>query len=120
MRRRVQNKPSLLSPAGNFIKRLSQPDSKFRRRIFRIGSWSLALFFLYSFMSGTYGIPRIIRLKMEKDALIKSNRQQLAQLVDREQTRDKLLYDFRYIEYIARTKYHMVAPNEIIYRYRGQ
>lgn len=70
-------------------------------------------------MSGTYGIPRIIRLKMEKDALINSNRHQLAQLVDSEQIRDKLLYDFRYIEQIARTKYYMAAPNETIYRYRG-
>lgn len=119
MRRRVKNKPSLLSPAGSFLKRLAQSDSIFRRRVFRIGCWSFALFFVYSVMSGNYGIPRIIRLKMEKEALIQDNRRQIIQLVDNEQIRDKLRYDMNYIEYIARSRYHMAAPNEIIYRYRG-
>ena len=71
-------------------------------------------------MSGTYGIPRIVRLTLERDALTDANRQLQVQLVDAARTRQMLQEDLRYIEYIARTQYFMAAPNETIYRYRGR
>lgn len=76
--------------------------------------------FLYSLMSGTYGIPRIIRLELQRKTLIKSNQQELVNLIDASRIKKMLMYDKGYIEYIARTRYHMVYPGETIYRYRGQ
>jgi len=120
MPRRRKTKPSLLSPASNFLKRISDGDSRLRRRLVKICAWSLALFFIYTCMSGTYGFPRIIRLKMEKDALMDANRRQLVQLADDLRIRSLLKTDPSYIEYIARSRYHMAATNETIYRYGGR
>ncbi len=104
----------------NFIKRLSGTDLRLRRKLVKYGFLIIGLFFLYSVMSGTYGIPRIVRLEMERNSLIQTNRAELADLIDSERIRDMLLDDADYIEFLARTRYHMVYPNEIIYRYRGQ
>jgi cell division protein FtsB len=71
-------------------------------------------------MSGTYGIPRIVRLEMEKESLIKANRALTIELIDAERIKKMLQSDPGYIEYIARTRYHMARPNETIYRYRRQ
>jgi cell division protein FtsB len=71
-------------------------------------------------MGGTYSIPRIIRLKMEQQALIEANRQYTVELVDAARVRRLLLTSPSYIEYIARSRYRMVRPNETIYRYRGR
>lgn len=71
-------------------------------------------------MSGTYGIPRIIRLEMEKRALIKANKSLTIELIDADRIREMLKSDPTYIESIARTKYHMAYPDETIFRYRGQ
>ncbi len=110
-----------MSPlTGNLIKRLSGTDLRLRRKLVKYGFTAIGLVFLYSLASGTYGIPRIIRLEMERKALIQSNRTELVDLIDSERIRDMLLNDKDYIEFIARTRYHMVYPNETIYRYRGQ
>ncbi len=71
-------------------------------------------------MSGTYGIPRIIRLELEESALTGENRQLIAELIDAQREREMLRTDRNYIEYIARTKYFMSYPDETIYRYRGR
>ncbi len=120
MPRRVKKQPSLFAPAGNLIKRLSDTDVRLRRKIVKAGLWTIALLFIYSFMSGTYGIPRIIRLELEKKSLVAANRQLVVELIDAERTRRMLENDPVYIEYIARTRYHMAYPAETIYRYRGQ
>ena len=119
-RRVTKKRPSILAPAGNFVKRVTDDSARIRRRLVTIGFWIIALFFAYSFVSGDYGIPRIIRLELEKRQLQEANRQQLAQLIDATRERDMLKSDHTYIEYIARTKYHMARPNETIYRYRGR
>jgi len=80
----------------------------------------MALLFLYSLMSGTYGLPRIVRLKIEKEALIEANRECVVELVDMARVRRMLRSDPAYIERIARMRYHMVRSGETIYRYRGQ
>jgi cell division protein FtsB len=118
--RRAKKKRSLLAPAGSLIKRLSDTNVRLRRRFIRYGLWTLGLLFLYSLLSGTYGIPRIIRLHIEKQALIESNRQRSAELVDLARIRGLLQQDQSYIERVARERYHMVWPNETIYRYRGR
>ena len=120
MSRRIKKKPSLFAPAGNLLKKLSNTDARVRRRVVKIGLWVLGLFFLYSFMSGTYGITRIIRLEIERKQLTEANQQQLVELIDAVRVREMLKSDPNFIEYIARTRYHMAYPNEIIYRFRGQ
>jgi cell division protein FtsB len=121
MARRIKQSRSLLGPlAENFVKRLSNTDARLRRMIVMYGFVFLGVFFLYSLMSGTYGIPRIVRLELEKKTLIDANRRQLAQFIDAAAVRKMLTSDRNYIEYIARTRYHMVYPNEVIYRYRGR
>ena len=119
-RRVTKKKPSILAPAGTFIKRVSDDSARVRRRLFTIGYILISLFFAYSFVSGDYGIPRIVRLELEKRGLDTANRKQLAMLIDATRERDMLKSDPVYIEYIARTKYHMAHPNETIYRYRGR
>jgi cell division protein FtsB len=63
-------------------------------------------------------VPRIVRLNLKKDALIETNRRLAADLIDATRVRDMLDRDSVYIEQIARTRYFMVRPNEIVYRYR--
>jgi cell division protein FtsB len=120
MPRRIKQKPSLLAPAGQLLRRLSDADVRTRRRITRYSLWVIGLFFLYTLMSGTYGIPRIARLKIEKETLIEDSRQRLAELVDEVRVREMLKNDPVYIEFVARTEYYLARPNEIIYRYRGR
>jgi cell division protein FtsB len=120
MPRRVKKQTSIFAPASNFIKRLSDTDVRLRRKVLRLGLWAMAAVFLYSFMSGTYGIPRIIRLELEKRALIKANKSLTVELIDADRIRQMLKNDPNFIEYIARTKYHMAYPDETIFRYRGQ
>jgi cell division protein FtsB len=118
--RRARKKNSLFAPAGSLIKRLSDTNVRLRRKFTRYGLWALGVLFLYSLMSGTYGIPRIIGLHLEKQALIESNRRRTAELVDLIRVRRLLQFDNGYIEQIARKRYHMVRANETIYRYRGR
>ena len=120
MPRRVKKQPSLLAPAGNLLKKISDTDIRLRRKVVRYGLWAIAVLFVYSLMSGTYGLPRIVRLEMEKKSLIQANQELRGELIDAERIRTLLLTDPDYIEYVARTRYHMVYPNETIYRYRGQ
>lgn len=121
MSRRIKQSRSLLAPlTSNFIKRLSNTDKRLRRKVIRYGFWAIGLLFCYSLMSGTYGLPRIIRLEMRKQALIDANRQQLIELVDADRIRRMLKNSPQYIESIARTRYHMVYPGEIIFRYGGR
>ena len=121
MPHRIKKKRSLFAPlADNFINRLSASDSRFRRKLVKISFWVVGAIFCYTLMSGNYGIPRIIRLEMQKHSLIEANQRLTADLIDAGRIRKLLEKDPSYIEYIARTKYRMVRPNETIYRYRGQ
>ncbi|RKX26742.1 MAG: hypothetical protein DRP45_02720 [Candidatus Zixiibacteriota bacterium] len=120
MPRRVRKKTPLFAPAGSLIRKLSETDKRLRRKILKISLWGLAVLFFSSIAFGTYSIPRIIRLSFQKSSLIETNRMLTADLIDAARVRDLLTSDASYIEYIARTRYYMVHPNEIIYRYRGR
>jgi cell division protein FtsB len=120
MPRRKKQSRGLLQPlAENFLSRLSNADARLRRRVIRIGIALVSLVFFYSLMVGSYGVPRIIRLELEKKSLIDANRKVLVELVDADRTKKMLENDGRYIEYVARTRYRMVLPNEVIYYSRG-
>jgi cell division protein FtsB len=120
MPRRKKQKTSLLEPAGDLIRKLSDADSRLRRRILRSALIVFGIWFVFSLFFGTYSIPRIIRLHLEKNSLIDSNRELTVEVIDAERIRDLLLHDPTFIESVARTHYYMVRPNEIIYRYRGR
>ncbi len=121
MPRRVSKNKSIFTPiADNFLKKISTSDKRVRRKIIKYGFWLVGLFFVYSMVSSTYGIKRIVTLQLEKNTLIDINRQEYVKLVDGQQIKNLLLHDDDYIEYIARTRYHMVFPGETIYRYQGQ
>jgi len=121
MPRRIRKKKkSLLSPAGSLIKRLSDTDIRFRRKALKVSLWAVGLLFLSSLTFGNYSVPRIIKLHLQKQALLEANQDLAIQLMDAERVRELLKSDPAYIEYIARTRYYMVRPNETIYRYRGR
>ena len=121
MPRRVKKNKSIFTPiADNFVKKISTTDKRIKRKIVQYGFWIVGLFFAYSLISSTYGIKRIISLKLEKNTLIEMNREEFVKLVDGYKMQNLLLHDREFIEYIARTRFHMVYPGETIYRYRGQ
>jgi cell division protein FtsB len=121
MPRRVKKSTSIFAPlTENFARKLSGSNQRVRRKVVRYGFWAIGILFVYSLMSGTYGIPRVIRLELQRAALIEANRRELVDLVDASRIKRMLESDPVYIEYIARTRYHMVYPDETIYRYRGQ
>jgi len=121
MPRRVkQGRPFWAPVAENFRARLASGDSRLRRQIVRYGLWVVGGMFVWSLAVGEYSIPRIIRLHLEHGALLEANRQYTVALADAARIRHMLETDPSYLEYIARTRYRMVRPNEVIYRYRGQ
>ena len=120
MPRRIRSKPTILTPAGNFLRRLRESDDRLRKRAVKIGLAVIAVLFVWSCFDSEYGILRIGKLSMERRSLAAANQRELAQLIDATRVRDLLKSDRTYIEYIARTRYHMAAPNETIYRFRGR
>jgi len=120
MPRRINNKPSILDPAGDLIRKISDSDSRLRRRILKWSLTALGIWFALSLLFGTYSVPRIVRLNLERAALTESNRRLTVNLIDAARLRDLLRSDPSYIEAIARTDFYMVRPQEIIYRYRSR
>jgi len=119
MPRRVKkNKPGLANLADNFVQKVSNTDIRVRKRIVRWGTWAIVVATIWSLMSGEYGLPRIVRLELTRQSLIEANQMLTAELVDASILRQKLIADPQYIEYIARSRYYMVYPNETLYRYR--
>ena len=121
MPRRIKKTRPLLAPlTDNFKRRLLGSDARLRRRVLIVGLWVIGLMFLHSLLVGPYGIPRIVRLELERRSLIETNRRLTIELIEADRTRSLLRSNPRYIEYIARTRYRMVLPDETMYRYRGQ
>ncbi len=121
MSRRVKKKASLFAPlAENLAGRLAKTNTQTRRRLTRWGAWIFAVLFIYSLMIGTFSIPRIVRLEAERRHLLTANRLQAAALIDACRVRDMLRHDELYIEQIARQKFHLVYPDETLYRYSDQ
>ena len=121
MPRRVkQNRFSLAPLAEDFVRRLAKENSRLRRKVVRYGFWIVSGLLVYSLTIGSYSLPRIVRLHVQKTRLIEANRRLTAQVVDDAYIKALLKTDPAYIEYIARTKYHMVYPGETIYRYRNR
>lgn len=117
-RRVVRDHPSLFAPAGTLLTRLAQSDNRARWRFTKFALLILGALFIWSLLSGAYSITNIIRLTLDRDRLARNNREQLTTLIDSRRIRDLLTNNPGYIEYVARTRYHMVIPNEVVYRYR--
>ena len=91
-----------------------------RRRLVRIVLALIGVFFVWSCLDGEYGLIRIAKLSNERNGIAQTNQRKTAELIDAVRIRELLKTDRTYIEYIARTRYHMAAPNETIYRFRGR
>ena len=120
MRRRVNKGGSLLAPAGSLIKKLSNSSQRHRRQLLRISLTVLAIVFVGSLLFGTYSIPRIIKLHLQRSSLIQANRRLSTELVDAARVVKMLKSDPGYLEQIARSRYYMAREDETIYRYRGR
>jgi len=121
MPRRVKKSTSIFTPlTENFFKKISTADQRLKRKFLKIGFIFVGLFFLFSLFSSTYGVKRIISLHLEKNTLQDMNREAFIKLIDGNRIKYLLQHDKDYIEYIARTRYHMVFPGETVYRYQGQ
>ena len=114
-----QKKKSFLEPIKqNFVSRLSNTDARVRRNMLRGLVVLVAFFMFYTFFSGDCGFIRIAKLHLEKNRLEKQNHELVVQLIDAEYTSERLREDFRYIEYIARSKHFFSKPGETIYRFK--
>lgn len=121
MPRRVKESRFALAPlAEDFVRRLSKENSQLRRKIVRYGFWIMGSLFVYSMTIGSYSVPRIVRLQLQRQQLVEANRRMTLQLINDTHVKDLLESDPAYIEYVARTKYHMVYPGETIYRYSNR
>ena len=76
------------------------------------------LLLIYSFFSGATGFVHIAKLHIEKNRLISENQKLLAELVDAEIIKKRLINDKNFIEYIARTQHYLSRPGEVIYRFK--
>jgi len=117
-RRKKQTRKILPPLAENLVSKLSNADARLRRKLLRIGFWTVGIVFFYGLMVGNYGLPRIVRLEMERKALEEENQQILLELIDASRQKQMLETDPLFIEEIARTRYHMVRPKETIYFHR--
>ncbi len=118
MPRKVRQKRTLLGPlAHNLSRRLSTADARQRRRIVQIGGLIVGLWLTWTTMVGSYSIPRIIRLHLEKGRLIETNRALVIQLIDTQRLKKMLQTNPRYIEQVARIRYRMARPDETVYFY---
>ena len=120
MPRRINKTNSLFTPAGNLLKRLSNTSLRYRRRLLRISLAVLAVAFAWSLLIGTYSLPRIIKLHLQRASLVTANRRLSTELVDAARVIEMLKSDPVFLEQIARSRYYMVRENETIYRYRGR
>jgi cell division protein FtsB len=119
MPRRIHKDRSLFKPLVNLLtRRFAETNSLTRRRLVRLIALGFVAMFCYSLLFGTFSLPRMVRLSIEKNALTHSNRELAVALIDAARTKRLLLNDPTYIELVARTKYSLAYPDEIMYRYR--
>jgi len=78
--------------------------------------WGSALFVLYTFLGGPYGIIHYQHLRNKQAKLKAEQRELVAEMVDLEQEINRLQDDTLYIEKIAREKYGFARKGERIYR----
>jgi len=100
----------------NISERLQAADNRFRRSIVKYALVTFTFFVVYAFLAGPYGLFRINRLENREAQLTQENQRLLVGLIDADVTRQGLINDRRYWEYIARTRYLMARPGETIIR----
>jgi cell division protein FtsB len=112
-----KSKKSVFAPfKQNVLNRLSNTDVRMRRNLLKALGAIVCIFLLWTFFSGDYGFIRMAKLHLKKRHLEKANHELLIKLITAEQTSKRLQSDYKYIEYIARTKHHLSKQGETIYR----
>ncbi len=113
-----KNRITLKPLVENISERVQQADSRLRRTFLKYAIITFSIFVVYSFFAGPYGFFRINRLENRREELLLENRGLIVKLIDSDVTRQRLVSDPDYIEYIARTKYLLVRPGESLIRLR--
>ena len=117
MNRYSRKKKVPLRPlVANLTQKLIRTDSRLRRNVVRFSAFLFLGFVVYSFLAGSYGLFRISRLETRKVELIQQNRLLLARIVDSDYNKRRLKEDSHFIEYMARTRYHLSRRGETVVR----
>lgn len=98
------------------LSRLSNNERRLRRLMFRMLLIVSVLFIVYAVFDSNNGFIQIYKLKKAQNELIATNHRLLVKLMSAEITKRRLQDDIGYLEYIARSKYNMSLPGEVIYR----
>jgi len=98
------------------LSRLSNNERRMRRLMFRLLLIVSVLFIVYAVFDSNSGFIQIYKLKKAQNELIATNHRLLVKLMNAEITKRRLQDDIGYLEYIARSKYNMSLPGEVIYR----
>lgn len=101
------------------IGRLAEYEHGFKRKTARLLLYLAALYLVYLFCSGDYGLFRIYRLSRERDGLKENYRAVVAEAVDYSYRLRRLRTDPHYVEYLARTRYGFSRPSETIYHLKS-
>ena len=97
-------------------RRLSNNDNRLRRVMLRLLLLFIIGFMGYAIFDSNNGFIHIYNLKKAQTELIRSNHRLLVRLMNAEITKRRLNDDLGYLEYIARSKYNMSLPGEVIYK----
>ena len=101
----------------DLLDRLKKETVQRKKSIKRFLFLLLAVFVVYSFLSGPYGFLRLVSLFKEKQEVKLEIKELEAEIMDMEQRKEKLENDSFYLEKEAREKLGMARKDEKIYKF---
>jgi len=101
----------------DLLDRLKKETVQRKKSIKRFLFLLLAVFMVYSFLSGPYGFLRLVSLFKEKQEVKLEIKELEAEIMDMEQRKEKLENDSFYLEKEAREKLGMARKDEKIYKF---
>jgi cell division protein FtsB len=97
------------------ISRLVEHEYGFKRKSIQLAIYFCALYLVYLFCAGDYGLFRIYRLNQERHDLNENFRAIVAEAADYSYRLRRLKSDPHYVEWLARSRYGFSRPEETIY-----
>ena len=101
----------------DLLDRLKKETVQRKKSIKRFLFLLLAVFVVYSFLSGPYGFLRLVSLFKEKQEVKLEIKELEAEIMDMEQRKERLENDSFYLEKEAREKLGMARKDEKIYKF---
>ncbi len=115
--------PKRTSPSGlrkkvtqDLIRRLREYEHGLRDKMTMLIVSGVALYLLFLFCAGDYGLVRISRLIQQRNQLNEDYQSIITEAADYKYRLRRLQSDPHFIEYIARTNYGYSRDGEFIYR----